>query len=234
MPGMGLRIIWIQLDRAFEFALGAGPVTIVIVFNVSQRHMRFGESSIDLYGFQRRGLRLWQRLVWRCHSAGIWRAQQIISVCQSTVSQRERGVLFYRLLKIFERLLQPFFGSFVVVKSSFHVKLISLVAFGVMFGKPALLTRDLEFQGVDDFAGNLSLRGQQLRRFAIVLFAPQQLVVAHVNQFSADGQIVAALDDPAGKHRANAQVFAYLYRIDLLAFVTKDQTGGTDFQVRQL
>src|SRR5438876_2302524 len=123
---MGLRIIWIQLDRAFEFALGAGPVTIVIVFNVSQRHMRFGESSIDLYGFQRRGLRLWQRLVWRCHSAGIWRAQQIISICQSTVSQRERGVLFYRPLKIFERLLQPFFGSFVVVKSSFHVKLISL------------------------------------------------------------------------------------------------------------
>src|SRR5437762_9966799 len=108
---MSLRIVGIQLDRAFEFALGAGPDTIVVVLNVSQRDMRFGESSIDLYGFQRRGLRLWQRLVWRCRSAGIWRPQQIISVCQSTVSQRERGVLFYRLLKVFERLLQPFFAS---------------------------------------------------------------------------------------------------------------------------
>ena len=46
--------------------------------------------------------------------------------------------------------------------------------------------------------------------------------------------IVAALDDPAGKHGADAEDFAYFDRIDLLAFVTKDQTGGTDSQVRQL
>src|SRR5437667_7605092 len=114
MPGMGLRIIWIQLDRAFEFALGAGPATIVIVFNVSQRHMRFRESSIDLYGFQRRGLRFWQRFVWRCRPASIRRAQKIISIGQATVSESERRIFFYRLLKVFERLLQPFFGSFVV------------------------------------------------------------------------------------------------------------------------
>src|SRR5437016_12952038 len=107
--------------------------------------MRFGESSIDLYGFQRRGLRLWQRLVWRCHSAGIRRAQQIISVGQSTVSQRERGIFFYRLLKVFERLLQPFFGALVVIEPSLQLKLIGLVTFSVVLGKSTLLARDLEF-----------------------------------------------------------------------------------------
>src|SRR5713226_1782499 len=99
---MSLRIIRIQLDGALEFALGAGPVTIVVVLNVSQRDMRFGESSIDLYGLQRRGFSLWHRLVWRCGSSSIRRAQEIISVGQATVSQRERGIFFYRLLKVFE------------------------------------------------------------------------------------------------------------------------------------
>src|SRR5438270_3215029 len=155
---MGLRIIRIQLDRALEFPLSPGPVAIVIILNVSQRDMRFGEAFIDLYGFQRCCLGLWQRLVWRYGAAGIRRAQQIISVGQAAVSQRERGIFSYRLLKVFERLLQPFFGSFVVIKTSFQLKLISLITFSVVFGKTTLLARDFEFQGLDDFARNLSLR----------------------------------------------------------------------------
>src|SRR5438309_1310708 len=142
---MSLRIVGIQLYRSFEFALGAGPVAIVIVLNVSQRDMRFGETCIDRYGFQRCGLGLWQRLVWRYGAASIRRAQKIISVGQAAVSQRERWIFFDRLLKVFERLLQPLFASLVIVKPSFQIKLISLITFGVVFGKPTLLARDLEF-----------------------------------------------------------------------------------------
>src|SRR5205807_3781853 len=158
---MSLRIIRIQLNRTLEFALGGGPVTIVVVLNVSQRDMRFGETCIDLYGFQRCGLGLWQRFVWRYGAAGIRRAQQIISVGQPTVSQRERWIFFYRLLKVFERLLQPFFASLVIVKPSFQIKLISLVAFGVMFGEPFLFARNFELEFVDNFARNLALRLKQ-------------------------------------------------------------------------
>src|SRR5438270_4509716 len=142
---MSLRIIRIQLDGAFEFALSAGPVTIVIVLNVGQRYVRFGETCIEFYGFQRGGLGLWQRFVWRYGAASIRRAQQIIGVGQAAVSQREVRIFLYCLLKIVERLLQPFFASLVVIKSSFQIKLISLVAFGVVFGKPTLLARDFEF-----------------------------------------------------------------------------------------
>src|SRR6266699_2878559 len=112
--------------------------------------MRLRESSIDLYGFQRRGFGLWQRLVWRYRPAGIRRTQEIISVCEATVSQRERGIFFYRLLKVFERLPQPFFCSFVVIKSSFQLKLISLITFGIVFRKSSLLPGDFELEFVND------------------------------------------------------------------------------------
>src|SRR2546429_3678199 len=157
---MSLRIIRIQLDRALEFAFSAGPVTIVIVFDVSQRYVRFGEACIEFDGFQRGGPGLWQRFVWRYGAASVRRAQKIISIGQATVSESERRIFFYRLLKVFERLLQTFLGAFVVIKSSFQIKLISLVAFGIVFGKPTLLARDFKFQGVDDLTGNLSLRSQ--------------------------------------------------------------------------
>lgn len=107
--------------------------------------MRFGEAFIDLYRFQRCGLGPWQRFVWRYGAASIRRAHQIVCVGESTVSQREHWIFFYRLLKVFERLLQPFFASLVIVKPSFQIKLISLVAFGVVLGKPTLLARHFEF-----------------------------------------------------------------------------------------
>src|SRR5207253_7306857 len=119
-----------------------------------------GEAFIDLYGFQRCCLGLWQRLVWRYGAASIRRAQKIISVGHATVSQREVRIFFNCLLKVFERLLQTVFGSFVVIEAAFQLKLIGFVAFGVMLRQSALLARDLEFQGVDDLARNLSLRGQ--------------------------------------------------------------------------
>src|SRR6266571_7373685 len=117
--------------------------------------MRLRESSIDLYGFQRRGLRLWQRLVWRYRPAGIRRTQEIISVCEATVSQRERRIFFYRLLKVFERLLQAFFGAFVEIKPSFQLKLIGLVTFGVVFRESSLLPGDFKLELVNDLARDL-------------------------------------------------------------------------------
>src|SRR5437764_14415215 len=115
---------------------------------------------------QRGALPVWQRLIWRHRSSRVRRCQKIISIGRAAVSKREGWILFYRLLKIFERLLHSFFAAFVKIKPSFQIKLISLVALGVMFGEATLLARDLEFQGVDDFTRNLSLRGQQLRSFA--------------------------------------------------------------------
>src|SRR5438876_5768351 len=154
---MSLRIIRIQLNRTLEFALGGGPVTIVVVLNVSQRDMRFGETCIDLYGFQRCGLGLWQRFVWRYGAASIRRAKEIISVGQATVSQRERRIFFYRLLKVFERFLQPFFGAFVEIKPSFQLKLIGLVTFGVVFRESSLLPGDFKLELVNDLARDLAL-----------------------------------------------------------------------------
>src|SRR5439155_1504819 len=113
---MSLAILRIQLDGALDFAFSAGPVTIVVVFDVSQRYVRFGEAGIEFYGFQRGGLGLWQRFVWRYGAASIRRAQQIIGVGQAAVSQREVRIFLYCLLKVVERLLQSSFASLVVTK----------------------------------------------------------------------------------------------------------------------
>src|SRR5438309_1472325 len=140
---MSLRIIRIQLDRALEFAFSGGPVAVVIIPDVSERDMRLGEAFIDLYGFLCCGFCFWHDLVWPQRSSRIRSTQKIIRIGHAAVSKREGWILFYRLLKIFERLLHSFLAAFVEVKPSLEIKLISLVAFGVVFGKPTLLARDL-------------------------------------------------------------------------------------------
>src|SRR6266852_6498769 len=129
---MSLRIIRIQLDRALEFAFSGGPVAVVIIPDVSERDMRLGEAFIDLYGFLCCGFCFWHDLVWPQRSARIRSTQKIISIGHAAVSQRKGWILCYRLLIILKRLLHSFIGAFVVIKSSFQIKLISLVAFGVV------------------------------------------------------------------------------------------------------
>src|SRR5947199_3236390 len=163
---MSLRIIGIQLDRPFEFTFSTRPVTIVIVLDMGQRNMRLGKCPIELDCLQRGLLPFWQRLVWRHRSSRVRRCQKIVSIGQAAVSKREGWILFYRLLKIFERLLHSFLAALVEVKASLKVELISLVAFGVVFGKATLLARAPEFQRVDNRAGHLSLRSSYLGGFS--------------------------------------------------------------------
>src|SRR5438874_11826362 len=124
---MSLRIIGVQHDRSFEFTFSTGPVTIVVVLNMSQRNMRFGKCPIELDCLQRGLLPFWQRLIWRHRSSRVRRCQKIISIGQATVSKREGWILFYRLLKIFERLLHSFLTALVDVEPSLEIKLISFV-----------------------------------------------------------------------------------------------------------
>src|SRR5438270_4697323 len=119
---MSLRIIGVQLDRPFEFTFSTGPVTIVIILNVSQRNMRFGKCLIELDCLQRGLLPFWQRLTWRHRSARVRSSQEIISVGQATVSQREVRIFLNCLLKTVKRLLHSGFGALVKVKSSFQIK----------------------------------------------------------------------------------------------------------------
>ena len=58
--------------------------------------------------------------------------------------------------------------------------------------------------------------------------------MTHVNEFGADRKVIATLHNPSRKHSTHAKVLADFDGVDLLAFVAKDRTGGTDFQVRQL
>src|SRR5438128_3128547 len=142
---MSLRVIGIQLNGSFEFALSIRPIVVVIIPGMRERDVRFGEGRIDFHRLKRGGLRLRQRLICWHAASGVRAANKIVSVSQPAVSQCEVGIFFYRLLKISERLLHSFFGALVEVKSPFQIKLISLVAFGVVFGKSTLLARDLEF-----------------------------------------------------------------------------------------
>src|SRR2546422_4780187 len=130
---MSLGIIRVQLDGPLKFTLGDGPVTVVIICDVSERDMRLGQTGIDFYSFQRGDLCLWHRLVWSQHSSSIRGAQEIISVSYAAVSEREVRIFFNRLLIILKRLLHPLPGPLVIVKTPFEIKLVSLVTLGVVF-----------------------------------------------------------------------------------------------------
>jgi hypothetical protein len=50
----------------------------------------------------------------------------------------------------------------------------------------------------------LALRRKQVRHLAIVLLAPKQFVVSHIDKFNADREVVADLGEPTGHHRIHA------------------------------
>src|SRR5207253_10039122 len=106
---------------------------------------RLCEAFIDLYGVLCCGFCFWHGLVWPQRSSRIRSTQKIVRIGHAAVSKRKGWILCYRLLIILKRLLHSFFASLVVIKSSFQIKLIGLVALGIVFGEPPLLTRDFEF-----------------------------------------------------------------------------------------
>ena len=68
----------------------------------------------------------------------------------------------------------------------------------------------------------------------MVLLAPELLVIAHVQQLSADRETIATLKDAARQHGAHAQLFPGRHGIGLFPLVAKDRAARDHFQVRKL
>src|SRR4029077_19408027 len=118
----------------------------------------------------------------------------------------EARVSLDRLLEKVDRLVQAFRGSVLPVEPSFHVQLISLIALCVIFSERCLLTRYLQPQSIDDFSRHFALRLKQFRSLPFVLFTPEQFVMANIEQFGTNREVVTALYDSAREHRVHAQL----------------------------
>src|SRR5712664_3978714 len=115
---MSGRVVGVEFDGPFIFALSSSPVTVVIIFDMGQRDVRFCERVIDFQSLERGGLGFWHRLIRWHSSARVRGPQEIVSVSQTAVSQREVRISFYRLLKILEGFLHSLLGSLVPIKPS--------------------------------------------------------------------------------------------------------------------
>src|SRR5215510_13006859 len=106
--------------------------------------MWLSQCVIDLKSLERGSLCFGKGIGCRQGTRCISSTQEIVGVGKSAVSERELRIGLNRLLIIVERLEHSVLGSLVPIKSAFQIKLIGLVAVGVILGQPFLLTRNLE------------------------------------------------------------------------------------------
>jgi hypothetical protein len=89
-------------------------------------------------------------------------------------------------------------------------------------------------QLVCDFACDLLLQRDNVRRFAFVLAAPDFSVIRDVSEVGGDLYSVAVLRYAAGEQGFDGQVLANLLRINILAFVAEDGIAGFHFQIGKM
>src|SRR6187455_2603563 len=97
---VGHGIVRIELNGPLEFAVSAGPVSIIEILGVGQRDMRFGKGLIDFQRLDSGRLGFGKHLIWRLVSSSLGTSEKIVSVGNTTVGQSEVGILFDRLLKV--------------------------------------------------------------------------------------------------------------------------------------
>ncbi len=96
----------------------------------------------------------------------------------------------------------------------------------MLSGKPPLaetnlFTAQLWSQPRGNYLSDLLLHGERVSSFAVVLLAPELLVVAHVDQFRAHDEVVTALEYSASQHGAHAQLVTGRERIGVFALKAK-------------
>ena len=113
--------------------------------------------------------------------------------------------------------------------------MIGFVVVGVAFGDAlCLVAGEFQLQFLGDGSSDLTLRRKQFRHFALVLFAPERLIVTAIYQFDCDVQIIAPLNKTARHHCINTKFAGDLSYVRILAFISNDRTCRTDLQTRQL
>src|SRR5260370_3672571 len=118
------REIWIEFERALEFAFGFAPIPIMGRGDHSGDCVRLREIRVDLESFSDSRLSEWIGLV-RRH---VWvRRHNVIRFRYAYVSQGEVGVELYRLLETLDTSPNIFVCSPVKMKRAFKVEVISLV-----------------------------------------------------------------------------------------------------------
>ena len=138
-------------------------------------------------------------------------------------------------MELLHRFPEVLHSPLVPVITPSQIELISFWVTGIAFLQLLLFfTTKLRAQPLRYLPRDLLLHGERVGNFAVVLLAPKLLVVAHVNQSGANGQVVAALQNSARQDRTHAQILARRKRLDLFCLVTSDRRAGDHSQIRKL
>src|SRR5215813_9636500 len=124
--------------------------------------MRFGKRLIDFKRLECGNLCLWQCLVWWHVATRFGSSEQRVRIGETGIREGVVWIFLNRLLVVVDCLVQCLPRSFVPVKSSFHVQLISFVVIGVMLGEALLFAGNPELEFIDNLTGNFMLGLQQL------------------------------------------------------------------------
>ncbi len=159
-----------EFEAALELRLSRFPLPIVKPQYGRQRRVGLGEIGVEPQGSQCRGLSLGERLVGREITVP---PQEHVGIGDTGVGKAVAGVFPNCLLKVLDRLVEPFFGPTVPVMTTLQIKPVGLGILGVMSGESLLFCpRQLQPQFFRYLVGNFVLDHKDVARLAIILRAP--------------------------------------------------------------
>src|SRR5579863_6220511 len=195
VPVVRRRVVRAQLERAFEFSLGPGPVPIVKGLNRCQRNVSFREPFVELNSFDRSGPGLWESVVYRKMTVG---SKHDIRVGNPGVSRSVTGIQRDRLLEVFKSLLLAFLRSLAPVIPPLQIGLISLGIHSPTARQSSqLLRRQLDLYFIGDGLGNVVLQGEDVPQVALVALSPYVSVSGREDELRRDFHTI-----PGTLHRA--------------------------------
>src|SRR5262249_31678554 len=104
-----------------------------------------------------------------------------------------------------------------------------LGVFCIAFGKSLLLLpAQSQAQLVGDFPGDILLHPENIGKLPLILLAPEVMIVASIDQFGADKEIFAMLNNPTDKDRLNFQFASDRLGLRRPPFVTENG-GARDY-----
>ena len=202
---MGLRVLWVELDRALEIGLRL-PIPNVERSDASQRADGLGRFGVEAQGALRRPHRLRHGVGWRDSAIN---AQGHVRVGKACMCQRVVGVMTDGFFKQLDAALETFFSSFVPVIAPFQIQVVGLRVFRRRFNdRCGGLTEENHFQLGDDRSRDVVLQVEDVLELAIVAFRPEIVSVFHVDQMRGDAQPVSGLLYAAFENRPDAELLA--------------------------